>query len=50
MVYRVLHTFARLMVIVVTMLTVYQMNNDQVLVNVFVIQDISMMERHFQHV
>ena len=48
--YRVLHTSVHPMEIVVTMLIVCQMNNDQVLVNVFVILDTSMMEQRFRHV
>jgi len=43
------HIFVHQMVIVDIMHIVYLMNNDQVLVNVFVIQDILMMVQHFQH-
>ena len=50
MVCRVLPISVHQMEIVVIVLIVYRTNNDQVLVNVSVIQDISMMEQHFQHV
>lgn len=45
---RAQHIFVQLMAIVDIMHIAYQTNSDQVLVNVFVIQDILMMEQHFQ--